>query len=138
MLKQIDLLLKTAKEDKDVIAAILFGSASRGEEYRDIDIALVLRDKMGNLSMSDKRIKYLSACPDLDIQIFNQLPIYIRQRILKEGKVLLVNNKGMLYDAALETVKAFEDFRPYYEDYLKSVERRHRVEAVAQRMIKND
>jgi len=36
-----DQLIEMAEADKDILAAILFGSSARGEVYRDIDIGLV-------------------------------------------------------------------------------------------------
>lgn len=118
MIKSLNPLLKAVSGDKDVIAAILFGSAARGEKFRDIDIALVINPKKDSLSMSKKRLSYLKDFPEFDIQIFNQLPLYVRQIVLKEGKVLFSKDDNALYDIAFETIRAFEDFKPYYEGYV--------------------
>ena len=58
-----------------------------------------------------------------DIQIFQQLPIYLRQRVLKEGKVLCCKDQDALYNIALRTVQAFADFKPLYDRYLDEVAR---------------
>jgi hypothetical protein len=57
----------------------------------------------------------------LDVRVFQRLPLYIRQRVLKDGKVLHVKNEDELYDVAFRTVRAWEDFRPFYRAYLDEV-----------------
>jgi len=72
--------------------------------------------------MSAKRLQYLQEI-DLDIQVFQQLPLYIRQRVLKDGRVLFVRDEDRLYELAFRTIQAFEDFRPRYQAYLNEVAR---------------
>lgn len=71
--------------------------------------------------MSRIRLAYLKDFPSLDVQIFQQLPLYIRIRILKEGKILFCSNTGLLYDAAFSTIREFEDYKPIYKSYLEGV-----------------
>jgi uncharacterized protein len=78
------------------LAVFLFGSFVHGKEYpgSDIDICLVMNpetqsQKRTKLFNSQKRLEYLKDF-SFDIQVFQQLPIYIRKRILKEGKILFV------------------------------------------------
>lgn len=112
-------LIEKAKSDKDIAAVILFGSAARKEEARDVDVCLVLYPGAADKGF-DKRVEY-STDEKLDVQVFQDLPLYIRKRILKEGKVLLCKDDDLLYDIAAVTVREFEYFRPRYEDYLEGV-----------------
>jgi len=90
-----------------------------GESYRDIDICIVLDKKYDKLNMSKKRVAYSSLVDKkFDVQIFQQLPLYVRKRILKEGKVMLLKNEDALYDVAFSTIKEFEYYRKSYENYL--------------------
>lgn len=119
---EIKKLLNIAEKDSKIIAVLLFGSYAREEEYRDIDFCLVLDKKYSNLEMSRIRLKYLSSSnKNLDIQIFQQLPIYIRKRILKEAKILSCNNEDLLYEIAFQTIKEFEYFKKIYETYMESI-----------------
>jgi hypothetical protein len=68
-----------------------------------------------------KRWEYLRF--DLDIKIFQQLPLYVRRRVLKEGIVLLVKDEDQLYELAFRTAKEFEDFKHIYRDYLEAIAR---------------
>ncbi len=69
---------------------------------------------------TDVLLEYLAQF-DLDVQIFQALPLYIRSRVLKEGQVLFVRDEDRLYDIAYRTAQAFEDFKPVYYRYLEQV-----------------
>ena len=121
----MDKLLEMVHQDNDVLAVLLFGSVARGEQTScsDTDICLVLIPQTKpykNIDLSRKRLKYLKQF-DMDIHVFQQLPIYIRRRVLKEGKILFVKNEDTLYDLATLTAKAFEDFKHIYYDYLEEI-----------------
>jgi predicted nucleotidyltransferase len=120
---QIARLLEQAAHDADVLAVVMYGSAARGEvcATSDVDICLLLTpERRTAAQMSAKRLQYLAEV-DLDVQVFQQLPLYIRQRVLKDGRVLFVRDEDRLYDLAFRTVQAFEDFRPRYQAYLSEM-----------------
>ena len=114
-------VIKQAKTDGKITAVALFGSSLKGKG-RDIDICIFMDKKYSNLEMSKKQLDFMkNAKSNLDIQIFQLLPIYIRMRILKEGKILLDKNSEFLYNLAFDTIKEFEFFRKSYEIYLEEV-----------------
>lgn len=123
--KQLARLLSKAREDGDILAVFVFGSTARGEQTAasDVDVCLVLQpQKYDPLTLSRKKLAYLQQL-DLDIQIFQQLPLYIRRRVLKEGKVLFERDTDALYALAFRTAQEFEDFKPIYHAYLAEVAR---------------
>lgn len=124
--RQLERLLERARHDPDVLAVFQFGSSARGEAGpgSDIDISLMLmpRSPADRLSLSRKRLEYAQNF-DLDITVFQDLPIFIRRRVLKEGRVLFVRDQDLLYEAAFRTAQAFEDFRHIYDAYLDQVAR---------------
>ncbi len=122
-LNEIERKLKIIKKDKQIIAVLLFGSYITNRPYaRDIDICLVLDKKYSNKEMTEKRIKYYGSLPDkFDIQIFQQLPLYIRKRILEHGKVIFCNDEDKLYGIAYATIKEYDQFRSKYIDYIENV-----------------
>jgi predicted nucleotidyltransferase len=119
----INRLIAKAAEDPSVLAVLMFGSVARNEQgpASDVDICLVLQPGTSE-EMSQKRLEYL-ALFDLDIHVFQQLPLYVRRRVLKEGTVLLSKDDDALYQLAFRTAQAFEDFRPVYQTYLEAVQR---------------
>ena len=121
-------LMGKAQQDQDVLAIIVFGSCARGDDgpTSDLDICLVLQQKdYSSLKLSRKRLEYLKcfSMPGLDIHVYQQLPLYIRKRILKEGKILFCRDEEVLYELAFRTAQEFEDFKHTYYSYLEEVAR---------------
>lgn len=118
-------LVDKVKEDEAVLAVVFFGSYARGEETprSDIDLCLVLLT--GRDTKTDQtavRIRYLEdARGRLRIHVFQQLPLHVRRRVLKEGVVLFCKDWDVLYGIAYRTAQAFEDFKPIYRSYLDQV-----------------
>ena len=121
-----DGLIRRARQDQDVLAVIIFGSRSRGDEgpASDVDICLVMQPKdYSKLELSRKRLEYLKhfANAKLDIQIYQQLPLYIKKRILQDGEVIFCRDEDILYELAFRTIQEFEDFKRIYYSYLEEV-----------------
>ncbi len=123
--KQLEQLLSEAREDSEILAVLLFGSNARGEQTAasDVDVCLLLQPrKYDPLALSRKKLAYLQG-NDLDVHVFQQLPLYIRQRVLKEGRILFARDLDALYALAFRTAQEFEDFKPIYRAYLAEVAR---------------
>ncbi len=117
----IEPLLEKAEEDPEILAVILYGSTARGEPSpSDLDICLVLSDTQDRFEATEKRLEFLQAF-DADIQSFQALPIPLRQRVLKEGEILLVKDEDALYELARDTIRASTYFQRAYETYLEGV-----------------
>jgi predicted nucleotidyltransferase len=125
MQQLLEEVMQRACGDQDVLAVLLFGSAARGEHHDDSDLDICLVLQPGTYQQSaptNKRLEYLAAFP-ADVQVFQELPLYIRQRVLKEGRVLFCRDQDALYTLAFRTVQAFTDFQPLYRLYLEEVTR---------------
>lgn len=125
--RELERLVAKARADQDVLAVFHFGSRVRGEAgpSSDVDVCLVLTPRpvaLGPLDRSRKRMEYLEHSA-LDVTIYQDLPIYIRRRILKEGRLLFARDEALLYEVARRTAQAYEDFRPIYQAYLDEVAR---------------
>ena len=70
--------------------------------------------------MSRVRLAYLAEGAG-DIVIFQQLPLHVKSRVLKEGRVLFVRDEDALYAVAITAARAFEGFRHRYRAYLDEV-----------------
>lgn len=122
VLKELEKISEKASNDEVVLAVLLFGSYARNEKFTDIDVCVVLKPRKFNpLFLSKKRLEYLTAFPNLDIQIFQQLPLYVKIRVLKDGKTIFCRNEDSLYDLSISTVRQFEYFKPRYLSYLEGV-----------------
>ncbi len=121
--RAIENLKRRAAQDEDILAIISFGSYARKESHSDVDVCLVMRPKRHEeLYMSEKRLGYLTFLGgDFDVQVFQQLPLYVRIRVIREGRVELCKDEPALYDLAFQTIKDFEQFEHIYLDYLEAV-----------------
>ena len=98
---------------------ILYGSAAEKRMRKESDIDLCIYYD-GSIDEASKfRFKALSELFDdiYDIQIFQQLPMYVRIEVLK-GKVIYCRDKKFLYDVAIQTIKDFERFKHRFYDYV--------------------
>lgn len=122
---QIQKCLSMAKKDPDVLAVLLFGSRTQKRSVHpesDIDLCLVLKPSAYTaLVLSRKKIHYLELGGDLDIQIFQQLPLHLKQRILQAGKILYCSDQDALYHQAYLTIRQFSRLSLFYESYFKAV-----------------
>jgi len=121
--RKLKQFVETAERDPAVLAVILFGSRARNEEHAasDTDVCLVLQPGPRDaLQLSEKKHQYLSNF-DLDVQVFQQLPLYMRHRVLRDGRVLFVRDEELLYKTAFRSAQQYEDFRHRHEAYLKEV-----------------
>jgi predicted nucleotidyltransferase len=122
---QIHAVVAAAQGDEDVLAVILYGSQVRGDARpgSDTDVCLVLTPGTRDATtLGQLRLRYASL-GDLDVQLFQRLPLYVQCRVLREGRVLFVRDEDALYAEAFRTVRAWELFRPRYEAYLAEVAR---------------
>lgn len=116
----VDRVPEDARADPVVVAVILFGSAARGEAIggSDLDVCLVLEPAVTD--PLEHRLRYLGR-HNVDLQVFQALPLPMRSRVLKEGRVLCVRDEDALYDVAFRTIKAYEDFKRIHRMYLDAV-----------------
>ncbi len=127
MYPELASLLQRAQNDRAVLAVMLFGSEARGEAgpASDLDVCLILppgRD--GKAEQAAVREAYLHISGErLDLRVFQQLPLYVRRRVLKEGRVLACRDEDALYEVARRTAQAYEDYRPQYHRHLETIAR---------------
>ena len=118
-------LIKKAQADKDILALILFGSHARGEARpdSDMDICVVLFPEVYNPQKAFDLMVNLTYDENIDVAIYQKMPLYIRQRVLKEGKVLYCIQEEQLYEIACQTITEYADYEHLYHEYLEEVAR---------------
>lgn len=96
------------KKIKKVKAVYMFGSYATGMQlpFSDIDVC-----DIGNLNENEKNeISGLSS-EKIQISIFDELPIYIKFRVFKEGKLLFCRDEDFLRKVTFSTLKEYFDFQ---------------------------
>lgn len=91
-----------------VIAIFLYGSVARGEEkpMSDIDLCVVTRQ---GISRAEKERILVHASPTLDITLFWHLPLPIRFRVLREGKLLWGEEGLELHRIRRSTLRCYRE-----------------------------
>ncbi len=100
---------------------IRYGSSVNGTMTEDSDLDLAIYyDGKDDSELSRYRFKVLSSLFDdiYDIQIFQQLSMYVRTEVLK-GDVVYCRDRIFLYDVAWQTIKEFDAFKHRYYDYIE-------------------
>jgi len=97
---------------------ILFGSQTNGKANKLSDYDLAVYYEGDARERFKFRIKFGAKLSDnYDIQVFQDLPLYVRKEVLK-GKLIYYKDLKFAYDVAYRTIKEFESFKKYYYDYI--------------------
>lgn len=95
-----------------VLGLILFGSVARGcaRPFSDVDLCIVTEKKLPDTVRMDL-ISFGSKM--VDVSIFSDLPIQIRFRVIKEGRILFFRDALALHRIKADTVRKYLDFAPF-------------------------
>lgn len=116
--EDVEGIAEKISKNKNVKAIYLFGSYAIGNinPMSDIDFCII-----GNLKEKDK-IKIAGYSSDnLDISFFDELPIYIKFRVFRDGKPLIIKDEKYLQLLKLITLKQYRDFKPIIERRIQEV-----------------
>lgn len=97
------------KKNKKINSVHLFGSnvTKKSNSLSDINICII-----GSLD-SDEKLKIISLFPEnYDVYFFENLPIWMKIRVFREGRVLFVKDRNRLYETLFATIREYEDFLP--------------------------
>jgi hypothetical protein len=96
----------------NVIAIILFGSVARGQARKisDIDLCVITGKNVPEYSEMDL-LSYGSE--RIDVSLFHRLPITIKFRVIREGKVLACRDILALHAIMADTTREYLDIAPF-------------------------
>ena len=100
-----------------VQAIFLFGSQVTGEAgpLSDVDICVIAP----GVSEYYKSEILGSANENTDIVLFEDLPLPIKARIFREGRLLFCRNKEWVADLSWRTTKEYFDFKPILKEFIE-------------------
>jgi len=100
----VDLL----RSREDVLAIILFGSVARGQArpFSDIDLCVVTRPHVPESERSDLQ-SYGSR--KIEVSIFDTLPLPVRFRVIREGKLVWCKDRLAVHRVMAETIRNYLD-----------------------------
>jgi predicted nucleotidyltransferase len=110
-IQQITPLISELFLKEEVIAVVLFGSVARGEarSISDIDLCIVTPR---NLPQSSRWELLSYGSQRIDVNLFWDLPITIRFRAIREGRVMFCKDALLFHRIKAETVSEYIDVAP--------------------------
>jgi uncharacterized protein len=97
---------------------MLFGSVSKNQQNKLSDVDICISLSLPAKQRLKIRMKLLASFSDkYDIQIFEDLPLYLQKEVLS-GKLIYCKNKNKLVRRAIEIIQEYEDFEPLYNYYI--------------------
>ncbi|MDP2796839.1 MAG: nucleotidyltransferase domain-containing protein [Methanoregula sp.] len=102
---------------------ILYGSAAekRMTANSDIDLCMYYDGDREEAARFRHKVLSLLSGKLFDLQIFQQLPLYVRVEALK-GIPVYTHDTRFLYDKATETIRDFDNFKHRLYDYTGQVQ----------------
>jgi hypothetical protein len=111
-------VLSSQKDFNRVEFVILYGSVAEGRALKKSDIDLCIYYAGNRKQQSDFRERLLRLLPSrFDIQIFQEIPLYVRKNVLR-GKEVYAKDSRFMYDTLTDTIKDYESFRPKLMQYV--------------------
>ena len=115
-------------EEKDILFAYLFGSATRGgfNGESDLDIAVYFNNRVEADEQFQKRLhlmEHLQNRTGRKVEVLNlaeMKSIFFKFVIIKEGKVILERDHSSRVDFDLKTMNDYYDFQPFLKEYNRS------------------
>ena len=101
------------EKDHEIILAFIHGSFRFNKPFRDIDIAVLLRDKEKAFEYTINKSVELEdeiGLP-IDIHVLNDAPVTFRYHVVRNGTLLFTKNKAKLQEFIIKTLKEYWDFK---------------------------
>lgn len=108
-------IVNKIRESVNVKAVYLFGSYAKGEQNESSDIDLCV---FGKLKDKEKREIASYGSDFIDISFFEELPLYIKFRVLKEGRPLFVKDEKFLNAVKIQTLHDYLDFKQLIDKHI--------------------
>ena len=119
----IDSVKRTLDKRLEISFVYLHGSFAKGGGFRDIDVAVYLKDVPASpleyeIALEAEIMQALAGYP-VDVRVLNNAPLSFKYHVIKEGLTLIVRNDDTRSDFQEATLAQYFDFAPFRALYLK-------------------
>lgn len=119
----MDRLKSTLEEHYDILFAYVHGSFLKGGTFRDIDLAMYLKEMPA--SSLEYELAFEAALAQstfpfpVDVRVLNKAPLSFKYNVIKNGHILIVRDDNARSDFQEITLSHYFDFAPFRSLYLK-------------------
>ena len=101
-----------------VVALILFGSVVRGQarQHSDVDLCIIART---DIPESDQQLLLSYGSWGIDLSLFEALPLPIRFRVIREGRVLFCKSLLLFHRIKIDTLRNYLDLAPLIQRHCR-------------------
>ncbi len=129
--EQLEKVLQTYLSDTPAAFAYVFGSVVSGfaDNESDIDMAIGFGENFSNATKQENILDALVeplahalgiADKKIDIKIFGQLPVALRFRIIRDGKLIYLKDITSHRLQAVRAIRDYDDEKPFFDVANKS------------------
>ena len=106
--EQVKNVIEELKKEEKVLAIILCGSREKGYERESSDIDICVVAPEGGKNIFEKILKLMQN-ERIDIKLFEDLPLFLKIKIIEEGKAIFVRDENKLFEYFSLIRKIWED-----------------------------
>ena len=119
----VDSVKRALDKRLEISFAYLHGSFAKDGDFRDIDVAIYLKDVPASpleyeIALETEIMRAVAGYP-IDVRVLNNAPLSFRYHVIKEGLPLIVRNDDTRSDFQEATLAQYFDFAPFRALYLK-------------------
>ena len=99
-------------EETDVVFAYVHGSFAEGDGFRDIDVAVYVREPHGEMEAESDYSYELSkkTTHRVDVKVINKSPVAFQMAVLRKGIVLFSRSEGVRTDFIEDVSKRYREY----------------------------
>jgi predicted nucleotidyltransferase len=117
-------------EQPEVLLAYVHGSFATGHPFRDLDLAVLLRDEVGDALLSSELgleaevgeiLRRIGFTSPVDLKTLNRAPLSFRYQVIKTGFPVFARDDTVRVTFETSTVSRYLDFAPFRREQLREV-----------------
>jgi len=112
------------QKHKEIFAVYLFGSYVTGQQFGDIDLGILVRNKPENLLEYEFELEIkLEALVKfaVDVRVLNKAPVSFVQNVIRHGQIIIDSKPNTRSDFESYILRKYFDFAPFRRRYLSEV-----------------
>lgn len=109
---------------KEVDIAYIFGSFLEGNEFNDIDVALLLSEELGmdpykslkfSLKVASELERQIKPRFEFDVRVLNIAPIEFQFEVIRKGCIIFYRDESTRIDYESEVISTYLDLKYMYD-----------------------